>query len=350
MKILLTGAEGYIGSMLGPHLVGCGHEVEGIDAGYFREAAFVEEPVGVPPVRRADTRDLTPSDLLGFDAVVHLAELSNDPLGQLRPEVTREINCEASVKLARAAKEAGVRRFVYSSSCSVYGAGGDEVKTEESEPRPQTVYAECKLRVERALREMADDRFCPVLLRNATAYGPSPRMRFDLVLNNLAGHAWVEHVVRMISDGSPWRPLVDLRDIAQAVACCLAAPAEDVCGEIFNVGDDEQNFRVREIARIVASVFPECETTFGPPSADNRSYRVSFAKIAARLPDFRCNHRIDTVAAELLRIFQIRRLDRETFESPLYTRLKQLERLLDDGKIDERFRWIGGPPEDGSRS
>lgn len=199
---------------------------------------------------------MTEDDLRGFDAVVHLAELSNDPLGQFDPRVTYEINYRGSVGLARACRRAGVQRFIYSSSCSVYGVGTDDHKTEESDVNPQTAYAECKALVERELFEMADDSFSPVFLRNATAYGPSPRMRFDLVLNNLAGLAWTTGEIRMTSDGTPWRPLVHVLDICQAIACCLEAPREAVHNQIFNVGCDEENYRVREIASIVARVFP----------------------------------------------------------------------------------------------
>jgi nucleoside-diphosphate-sugar epimerase len=272
--------------------------------------------------------------------VAHLAELSNDPLGQHNPTLTYEINHLGTVKLAEHAIRAGIPRFVYTSSCSVYGTGdGDGYKTETSEPNPQTAYAKCKVLVERDLAALASDNFSPTFLRNATAYGPSPRMRFDLVLNNLAGHAWTTRKIKLTSDGTPWRPLVHVRDIAHAIACALEAPREIVHNQIFNVGATAENYQVRDIARIVAHVFPGCEVMFGSSDGDNRSYRVNFDKIHSKLPGFRCRSTAETGARELLGIFQSIRMSAEVFNFRAYTRLKQLEYLLRTAQIDEKFYW-----------
>ena len=250
-----------------------------------------------------DIRRLTAADLEGADAVVHMAELSNDPLGQLSPTITYQINHQGSVRLAQLAKRAGVDRFVYMSSCSVYGVADGEVD-ETSPINPQTAYAECKTMVERDLTAMASDTFAPTFLRNATAFGASPRMRFDIVLNNLAGLAWTEKKIAMVSDGTPWRPLVHGLDIAKAIRCVLAAPVELVAGEVFNVGSSEQNYRVREIAEIVGAEFPGCEVTFGASGGDNRSYRVSFDKINNKLPGFSCDWDAVAGARQLHQVFR----------------------------------------------
>jgi nucleoside-diphosphate-sugar epimerase len=275
-----------------------------------------------------------------MDAVVHLAELSNDPLGQLSPHITFAINHQGSVALAWLCKAAGVPRFVYTSSCSVYGVGGGrEYKTEISTPQPQTAYAECKVLVERDISAMADATFSPTFLRNATAYGPSPRMRFDLVLNNLAGLAWTTHKLHMTSDGTPWRPLVHVLDICEAIACTLEAPCEVVHNEVFNVGKTSENYQVREIAEIVAEVFPGCDLVFGTSDGDNRSYRVSFDKIATRLPSFQCRHDVALGARELHAVFERIGMSHDTFESRAYTRLKQIQYLRATSQIDEHFFW-----------
>jgi nucleoside-diphosphate-sugar epimerase len=282
---------------------------------------------------------VTADDLRWYDAVVHLAELSNDPLGQHRPAVTYAINGEGSAQLARRAKEAGVRRFLYSSSCSVYGAGTGEWKTEESPTEPLTAYATCKLRTEAVLGGLADGSFSPTSLRNATAYGASPRMRFDIVLNQFAGFAWTTRRIVMNSDGSPWRPLVHVLDIAEAFACVLEAPVDAVHNQIFNVGSNEENYRVREIAETVASVFPGCEAAFGPSNHDGRSYRVSFDKIASGLPGFTCRWTAEKGALELKQIFDQIGFTSEMFTFRAFTRLAQLEHLLAAGHLDDQFFW-----------
>ena len=248
MKLLVTGTDGYIGVLLADVLAKRGHHVTGLDAGFYRDGLLYNGVL--PPARqiKQDVRDITHKDLRGYDAVVHLAELSNDPLGQHNPELTFQINHRGSVALATKCKEVGIARFVYTSSCSVYGVASSENVTETSPTNPQTAYAECKVLVERDVSALADNNFSPTFLRNATAFGASPRMRFDIVLNNLAGLAWTTKEIKMISDGTPWRPLVHVLDICDAVACALDAPREIVHNQVFNVGDNGQNYRVREIA------------------------------------------------------------------------------------------------------
>ncbi len=286
-----------------------------------------------------DLRTVTPTDFEGFDAVIHLAELSNDPLGQNRPEITFKINHEGSLRIARAAREAGVRRFVYASSCSVYGVGTGDFLDETAPTNPQTAYAQCKVFVERDVAPMATKDFSVVFLRNATAYGASPRMRFDIVLNDLCAHAWTRKKIAMLSDGSPWRPIVHVEDICEAMRCAAEAPADAVNGEIFNVGSTTENFRVREIADIVAGAFPGCEVSAGPPSKDNRSYRVAFEKIATRLPGFRARWTAQRGAEELRKLFERIDFSKETFEFRAFTRLKQLQYLQRTHQIDEDLFW-----------
>jgi nucleoside-diphosphate-sugar epimerase len=340
MRVLVTGVDGYIGSVLGPRLLEQGFEVVGIDCGFYRDGWLYNDPHPRPLTFTKDVRQITAKDVKGFDAVVHLAELSNDPLGELNERVTHDINHLGSVTLARACKEAGVQRFVYTSSCSVYGAVADDGEcNEQSATMPQTAYAKCKVLVERDVGALADEHFSPVFLRNATAFGASPRMRFDIVLNNLAGFAWTTKEIRMTSDGTPWRPLVHVEDICQAIILALKAPREAVHNEIFNVGDDEQNYRVREVASIVGRVFDGCTVTFGPPSGDNRSYRTSFAKIRRHLPAFQCGWPAERGARQLLDIFGQVQMTNDVFTFRGFTRLKQLTHLVATQQIDADFFW-----------
>lgn len=339
MRILVTGTEGYIGVCLAPVLRARGHQVVGLDTGYYRDGWLYGGVTWKPETMIRDLRGIKPEDLKGFDAVAHLAELSNDPLGQHNPAVTYQINHEGSVNLAKAAKAAGVKRFVYTSSCSVYGVGTDDFVTEESPVNPQTAYAKCKVLVEQDVGALADASFSPTFLRNATAYGASPRMRFDIVLNDLCAMAWTKKEIRMISDGTPWRPLVHLLDICDAIAAAFDADREAVHNQIFNVGSTEENYRVKEIAKIVADTFPDCALSLGKPSADNRSYRVSFDKIKRRLPAFKCTRTAKTGAAELLDVFRRITLTPEIYQFRAFTRLKQLEHLINTRQIDSNFRW-----------
>ena len=344
MKVLLTGADGYIGVIMGPKLIEAGHEVVGLDTGFYRRGWLYDDHRTRPKVVTRDVRRLEVADLAGFDAVVHLAELSNDPLGENDPGLTMEINHQGSLGLAEKARAAGVRRFVYASSCSTYGAGGDEVRTETSALAPQTAYAQCKILVERDVGALTDARFAPVFLRNATAYGASPRQRFDIVLNNLAGFAHTLREIRMTSDGSPWRPIVHVEDICQAMLCALTAPHEAVAGEAFNVGADSENYRIREIAEIVASTFPGCELTIGESGGDTRSYRVSFAKIRAHMPDFATAWSAERGARQLKAVFDRIGLTRAMFEAEPFTRLKELKHLRATGQLDERLHWRAPEP------
>jgi nucleoside-diphosphate-sugar epimerase len=344
MKILVTGTEGYIGARMAPILASHGHDVTGLDTGFYREGCLYVDPIGMPTIPRTFLRDLRsvePADFAGYDAVVHLAELSNDPLGQNRPEITFRINHEGSLRIARAAREAGVKRFVYASSCSVYGVGsGGDFLDETSPVNPQTAYAHCKVNVERDVGELANDRFCVTFLRNATAYGPSPRMRFDIVLNDLCALARTRARIAMTSDGSPWRPIVHVEDIVEAFRCTLEAPVGVVNGEIFNVGATAENYRVREIAAIVAEVFPGCEVTVGPPGQDNRSYRVSFDKIATRLPGYQSKWTARRGAEELRKLFDRIEFGQAEHEFRAYTRLKELKFLQRTGQVDDDLYWI----------
>ncbi|MBO1751984.1 SDR family oxidoreductase [Actinotalea sp. BY-33] len=342
MRVLVTGTEGYLGSLLAPTLLAEGHDVVGVDTGYYRHGWLYHGSPEVPRTVSKDIRDITVADLEGFDAVVHMAELSNDPIGDLIGDVTYDINHHGSVRLATLAKEAGVSRFVYMSSCSVYGVA-DGVVDETSPTNPQTAYARCKALVERDVTPLADDSFSPTFLRNATAFGASPRMRFDIVLNNLAGLAWTEKSIAMTSDGTPWRPLVHGLDIARAIRMVLAAPRADVHAQVLNVGSEENNRTVREIAETVAAEFPGCEVTFGPPSADNRSYQVAFDKIRRVLPGFECEWDVKKGAVQLREVFERIDLDAPTFQGRGHTRLKQIQHLMATGQVDEKLFWTVQP-------
>ncbi|KJH69959.1 NAD-dependent epimerase/dehydratase family protein [Aliterella atlantica] len=340
MKVLVTGTEGYLGSLLPPLLMERGHEVLGVDTGYYKVGWLYNGTTVTAKTLNKDIRHISAEDLAGIDAIVHMAELSNDPTGQLAPNITYDINHKGSVRLANLAKAAGIKRFVYMSSCSVYGvATGEGMTTEASQVNPQTAYAECKTLVERDLQLMADDSFSPTFMRNATAFGASPRMRFDIVLNNLAGLAWTTKEIKMISDGTPWRPLVHALDICKAIACTLDAPRDIVHNQIFNVGDTANNYRVKEIAEIIADAFPGCQLSFGESGSDNRSYRVSFEKINSVLPGFKCDWRADDGAKQLANLFKQIEMTADTFLSRGFTRLKQLEYLLGTGQIDSDFFW-----------
>ena len=341
MRVFITGVDGYIGAMLAPYLVTRGMSIAGLDTGYYRDGCLypVNGSAGSVTTLSKDLRDVSTADLDGCDAVVHLAELSNDPLAQNHPRVTHLINHQGSVTLAQLAVRAGIRRFIYTSSCSVYGAGSGQLLDEDAAVNPQTAYAECKLLVERDLRAMAGADFTPVLLRNATAYGPSPRMRFDIVINDLCALAWTTRRIAMTSDGSPWRPVVHVEDICEAIYRSLLAPADIVCGRVLNVGQTSENYRVRELAQIVAEEFPGCSLSTGPPSGDARSYRVSFERIHRELPGFQCRYTARDGARQLHQLFARIRLTPETYRFRAFTRLRQLEHLQASGQINGDLYW-----------
>ncbi|MDJ0677804.1 MAG: SDR family oxidoreductase [Calothrix sp. MO_167.B42] len=339
MKVLVTGTEGYLGCLLPPLLMERGHEVIGVDTGFYKVGWLYNGTQVTAKTLTKDIRHICAADLQGVEAIVHMAELSNDPAGQLAPQITYEINHQGSVRLAKLAKSVGVRRFVYMSSCSVYGVATEGDVTEASPINPQTAYAECKTLVERDVQPLADDDFSPTFMRNATAFGASPRMRFDIVLNNLAGLAWTSKQIKMTSDGTPWRPLVHALDIGKAIACALEAPRDIIHNQIFNVGDTANNYRVKEIAEIIADIFPDCQLSFGDNGGDNRSYRVSFEKINTILPGFKCDWNAQQGAQQLFDVFSHIDMSKDTFLFRGFTRLKQLEYLIRTQQIDRGFFW-----------
>jgi nucleoside-diphosphate-sugar epimerase len=340
MRILLTGHHGYIGSVTGPLLRAAGHEVTGLDTFFYEGCDLRDEPDGIP-AQRLDLRDADPAGLAGHDAVVHLAALSNDPLGDVSPELTKAINFEATVRLARAAKEAGISRFVFSSSCSMYGASDQKRAVDESAPlKPLTAYAESKVLSEEALADLADEDFSPIFMRNATAYGVSPRLRVDLVLNNLVGWAFTTGKVKIMSDGTPWRPLIHVEDISRATLAVLGAPREAVHGEAFNVGRNAENYQVRDLAEIVRETVGDCEVEYaGSGDPDPRSYRVDFTKFAEAFPDAGLRWTARDGAQEVLDAYREVDLTLEDFEGDRYIRLKRLRLLLDRGELDPELRW-----------
>ena len=339
MRICVTGNEGYLGSLLVPELTKHGHEVIGLDTGFYKERMLYRPGWNTPVTITKDLRLIEPKDLAGVDAIVHMAELSNDPAGQLAPTITYEINHQGSVRLAEIARQAGVKRFIYMSSCSVYGVADKDFVDEESPVNPQTAYAVCKSYVERDVKPLATENFSPTFMRNATAYGASPRMRFDIVLNNLAGLAWTTKEIKMTSDGTPWRPLVHGLDIAGAIIAVLAAPKDAIHNQVFNVGDGAHNYRVKEVAEIVAAAFPGCSVSFGTNNSDNRSYRVNFDKIRKHLPGFKCEWDAKRGAEQLAALFKRIDMTPEVFQFRTFTRLKQLEYLIRTSQIDKEFFW-----------
>ncbi|GAY12200.1 NAD(P)-dependent oxidoreductase [Pseudonocardia sp. N23] len=341
MRVLLTGHLGYLGTLMAPILTDAGHDVVGLDSGLYASSVLGPAPAD-PTGIAVDLRDVDADALAGFDAVVHLAALSNDPLGSLAPQHTYDINHHASTRLARLAKDAGVGRFVYASTCSVYGASGtDDILDENAPMRPVTPYAESKVRVEGDLVDLADADFVPVSLRNATAFGFSPRLRADIVLNNLVGHALLSNAIRVMSDGTPWRPLVHARDIAGAVVAALAAPADVVRGEAFNVGSTANNVQVSDIADEVAKVIPEAELLItGETGGDPRSYRVDFTKIGKLLPGFRAEWSVADGAAELAQAYRTHGLTQEAFDRR-FTRLAVLADRQAAGTLDATLRPVG---------
>lgn len=340
MRVLVTGHRGYIGVELVPMLRKAGFDVVGLDTGFFDDSDFRTPPDEVSALD-IDLRDVTTDHLRGFSAVVHLGALSNDPLGDLNPNLTYDINLHASLGLAKAAKAAGVGRFVFASSCSLYGAGADGHLTEQAAFNPVTPYGESKVRTELEVGPLADASFAPVYLRNATAYGVSRRLRADIVVNNLVGLALTTGKVTMTSDGSPWRPLVHIGDISRGVIAALTAPADAVSNQAFNIGRTQENFRIREVAEMVAQVVPNCELSFAAgASPDARNYRVDFTKAEKSLPGFAPAWTLRAGIEELYAAYKEHGMTQTEFLGPRYYRLKVIRGRLERGELDKNLRWI----------
>ncbi|MEU9808448.1 SDR family oxidoreductase [Mycobacterium sp. NPDC050853] len=337
MKVLITGHQGYLGTVMSQMAAEAGHEVVGLDSGLFADCVL-GPPLVDPPSIAVDLRDVTIDQLAGFDAVIHLAALSNDPLGALAPDLTYDINHHASVRLAQLAKDAGVSRYLYASTCSVYGSAGEDLVSESAPLKPLTPYAESKVRVEDDVAAIADSGFSPVFLRNATAFGYSPRLRADIVLNNLVGHAVLTGEVRVLSDGTPWRPLVHARDIAGAFLECLTAPQEVIHCAAFNVGTEENNQTVAQIAESAVAAVPDSTLTItGETGADPRSYRVDFSAIREALPGYRAEWSIAAGAKELYEQCVAGSLTESMFRQS-FTRLAHLKKLRESGAVDDSLR------------
>lgn len=358
MKVLVTGHLGYIGMVLTPMLRAAGHDVHGLDTDFFAGCRFGPEPEPVPTLQ-LDIRDVQADHLAGFDAVIHLAALSNDPLGNLDPGLTVAINEHASVRLARLAKQAGVQRFLFSSSCSLYGAAGDAFLTEEADFNPVTPYGVSKVRVEQQVAPLANERFSPTFLRNATAYGASPRLRLDLVVNDLVASAFISGEILIKSDGTPWRPLVHVEDIARAFIAVLHAPREVVHNQAFNVGRTEENYQIRDLAEMIRQVIPGSRIRYAAGGGpDARCYRVDCGKIARDVPTFQPRWTVREGIEQLAHAYQTVGLSPEDYAGDRYVRLRRIASLQRAGRLDAALRWVPrgaargadpAPAESGSR-
>lgn len=341
MRILITGHKGFIGTAMVPYLQSLGHAVRGIDSDLYRNSTYGPPPTPVEEIIK-DVRDIEPADLEGIEAIVNLAALSNDVLGDLNPEITYDINYRAGVRLAGMAKDLGIGRYVFASSCSMYGAtAGEQALDETAKFNPVTAYAKSKVLLESEVSQMASDGFSPTFMRNATAYGVSPRIRFDVVINNLTAWAFTTGHVHMKSDGTPWRPVVHIEDISRAVAAVLAAPREKVHNEAFNVGRNSENFQIRELAGFVAETIPGSEISFAEGAGpDTRNYRVNFDKYEQAFPDFPLQKDARAGTREICEAYRRIGLGREDYEGPRYKRIAQLKSLIASGQLDENLRWV----------
>lgn len=339
MRVLVTGSTGYIGTVLVPMLVAEGHDVAGLDTDYYSRCTFTGTVSDIP-TSRIDVRDVSAANVKDFDAIIHLAGLSNDPLGDYKPNLTEDINFSASVRLAKMAKEAGVGRFLFASSCSNYGASGDKFLTEDAAFNPVTPYGQSKVRVEAQLNELADERFSPVYLRASTAYGLSPRIRFDLVVNNLTAWAYTTGRVYLKSDGTPWRPIVHVEDICRAYIAALQAPRELVHNQAFNVGTTTENYQIRELADMVQEIVPGCTVEYANDAGpDKRCYRVDCNRIARVLHGFKPQWTARRGVEQLYQAYKTIGLKLEDFEGPKFMRIAHVKKLISDGLLDQDLRW-----------
>jgi len=340
MRILVTGNQGYIGTTLTRLLLEKGFEVVGLDADYYQGCEFNDFSFGISQIKK-DIREVSKEDLEGMDAIIHLAALSNDPLGEFHPKFTDEINFRATIKLAGLAKEMGIKRFIYASSCSIYGVAGEEPVSEESPLAPVTAYAVSKVNSEKALSEMADENFSPVFLRPGTAYGVSPMLRCDLVVNNLTGYAFTTGKIKIMSDGTPWRPVIHIEDFCRGFIACLEAPIELVHNEAFNLSQNSENYQVRDIAAAVKKIIPGCEIEYtGEHGPDSRTYKVNFDKINTVLKDyFQPKWTLEEGIQQLYGAFKIHNLTLEEFIGNKYIRLNQLKKLVNEKKLNENLYW-----------
>lgn len=339
MRVMVTGHKGYIGTVMVPMVQAAGHEVLGLDSDLYRNSTYGKGIPEVPEIIK-DIRDIEKADLKGVDAIIHLAGLSNDVLGDLNQDLTYDINHHASVRMAAMAKEVGISRFVFASSCSNYGAAGDRVQDEQGELHPVTAYAISKVRVERDLAQLADDKFSPVIMRNSTAYGASPRIRFDIVLNNLTAWAYTTGHVLLKSDGTPWRPIVHIEDISMAAIAALESPREVVHNQVFNVGINSENYQMRQLAEIVGKTVPNCEIKFaGGAEPDKRNYRVDFTKYTNAFPNHKLHWNATQGAKQIYDSYRTIGLGKDDYEGPRYKRIAQLKLLLSTGQLDGSLRW-----------
>lgn len=337
-KIFITGVKGYIGSVLADSLIRNGYEVGGLDTGFYKDVSLYDGLLSSDKILEKDVRNVTAEDLMGYDAIIHLAELSNDPLGEMNKELTIDINHGGTTTLAEKAKLAGVPRFIYSSSCSVYGFNDDKVN-ENSPANPLTTYAKMKIENEKKLTLMADDNFCPVFLRNATVYGPSPSMRFDLVINYICGTAQTAKIIDLKSDGQAWRPFIHINDLANVFTAMVNAPTDKVYCQIFNIGSDKSNYKIRDTAEIIKKEMPECELRIQDNNPDRRSYNVGFTKLETAFPELPAFINMENGIKNMLDLFKNISMTKEKFESKSFTRIKQINNLLESGAINSSFFW-----------